>query len=81
VADGCAVDADRAASLLRGLDLFVHSLLFSGDGSEGVGHALELLLVCIMKVVHALCERLVFHMVAAGVPDGCFMYHGDDFTQ
>jgi len=40
-ADGGAVDADGPASLLPGLELFVHSLLFGDDGSPGVGHLLE----------------------------------------
>jgi len=31
--DGGAVDADGPASLLLGLELFVHSLLFGDDGS------------------------------------------------
>jgi len=44
-ADGGAVDVDGLASLLPGLELFVHSLLFGDDGSQGVGHLLELLLV------------------------------------
>ena len=79
--DGGAVGADGAASLLPGLDLFVHSLLLGNDGSQGVGHSLKLLLVYIMKVVHVLCERSMHHVVAAGVPSGCFMYRSDDFTQ
>jgi len=41
--DGGAVDANGLASLPPGLELFVHSLLFGDDGSQGVGHLLELL--------------------------------------
>ena len=81
VADGGAVDADGVASLLLGLDLFIHSLLFGDDDFQGVGHSLELPLVGIMKVIHTLRERLLYHMVAAVILGGCFMYHGDDFTQ
>ena len=33
-ADGGAVDADGLASLLPGLELFIHSLLFDDDGSH-----------------------------------------------
>jgi len=33
VADGGVVDADGPASLLPGLELFVHLLLFGDDGS------------------------------------------------
>jgi len=76
-----AVDTDGVASLRTGLDLLVHLLLFGDDGSQGVGHSLELLLVCVMNVIHALCECSVDHMVAVGILGGCFMYHGDDFTQ
>ena len=81
MADGGAIDVDGTASLLPGLDLFIHLLLFSDDGSQCGGHSLELLLVCVMKVVHVLRKRLVYQMVAAGILGGCFMYHGDDFTQ
>jgi len=80
-ADGGAVDADGPASLLPGLDLFVHSLLFGDNDFQGVGHPLELLLVCIVEFIHALGEGAVYHMIAAGVLGGCFMYHGDNFTQ
>jgi len=78
---GGAVDADGLASLLPGLELFIHSLLFGDDGSQGVGHLLELLLVRIVELVHLLGERLVYDVIAAGVPGGCLMYHGDDFSQ
>jgi len=80
-ADGGAVDADGSASLLLGLELFVHSLLFGDDGSQGVGHLLELLLVRVVELVHPLGERPVYDVIAAGVPGGCLMYHGDDFPQ
>jgi len=75
------VDEDGSASLLQGLDLFVQSLLFGDDGSQSVGHSLELLLICIIKVFHTLYEHLVHHVIVAGVVGGCLMYHGDDFTQ
>ena len=80
--DGCsAVDADGPASLLPGLELFVHSLLFCDDGPQRVGHLQELLLVCVVEFVHALGERPVYDLVAASVPGGCLMYHGDNFPQ
>jgi len=79
--DGGAVDADGPASLLPGLELFIHSLLFGDDGSQGVGHLLELLLVHIVELVHPLGERLVYDVIVAGVPGGCLMYHSDDFSQ
>jgi len=75
------VDADRPASLLPGLELFVHSLLFGDDCSQGVGHLLELLLVRIVELVHPLGERPVYDVITASVPGGCLMYHGDDFSQ
>jgi len=78
-ADGGAVDADRLASLLPGLELFVHSLLFGHDGSQGAAHLLELLLVCVLELVHPLGERPVHDVIVAGVPCGCLIYHGDDF--
>jgi len=78
-ADGGAVDVDGPASLLPDLELFVHSLLFGDDGSQGVGHLLELPLVHVVELVHPLGERLVYDMIAAGIPGGCLMYHGDDF--
>jgi len=81
VDDGPAVDADGLASLLPGLELFVHSLLFGDDGSHGVGHQLELLFVRIVEFIHPLGKRLVHDMVAACVPGGCLMYHGDNFPQ
>jgi len=80
-ADGGAVDADRPASLLPGLELFVHSLSFGDDGYQGVGHLLELLFVRIVELVHPQGERPVYDVIAVGVPGGCLMYHGDDFSQ
>jgi len=79
--DGGAVDADGLASLLPGLELFVHSLLFGDNGSQGVGHLLELLLVHVVELVHLLSERPVYNVIAAGFPGCCLMYHGDDFSQ
>jgi len=81
VDDRHAGDADGPASLLPGLELFIHSLLFGDDGPQGVGHLLELLLVRIVEFVHPLGERPVYHVVAARVPGGRWMYHGDDFPQ
>ena len=80
-ADGGAVDADGPASLLPGLELFVRLQLFGDDSSQGVVHLLELLWVCVVEVVHPLGERQVYDVIAAGVPGGCLMYHGDDFPQ
>ena len=54
VADGGVVDEDRPASLLLGLELFVQSLLFVDDGSQGVGHLLELRLIRVVELVHPL---------------------------
>jgi len=81
VADGGVVDEDRPASLLLGLELFVQSLLFVDDGSQGVGHLLELRLIRVVELIHPLGERPVYDVIAAGVPGGCLMYHGDDFPQ
>jgi len=80
-ADRGAVDVDGPASLLPGLELFVHSLLFGDDGSQGVGHLLELLLVRVVELVHPLGECPVYDVIAESVPGGCLMYHGDDFSQ
>jgi len=80
-ADGGAVDTDGRASLLPPLELFVHSLLFCDDGSQGVGHLLELLLVRVVEHVHPQGERPVYDVIVAGIPGGCLMYHGDDFPQ
>jgi len=80
-ADGGVVDADGPASLLPGLELFIQSLLFGDDGSQGVGHLLELLLVRVMELVHLLGERPVYDVIAASIPGGCLMYHRDDFSQ
>jgi len=79
--DGGAVDTDRPASLLPHLELFVHSLLFCDDGSQGVGHLLELLLVRVVELVHPQGEHLVYDVIVADIPGGCLMYHGDDFDQ
>jgi len=38
-----------------------------------MGHSLELLLVCVIKVIHALRECLVHHVFAADVPGDCFI--------
>jgi len=80
-ADGGAVDADRPASLLPGLELFVHLLLFGDDGSQGIGYLLELLLVHVVELIHPLGECPVYDLIAAGVLGGCLMYHGDDFPK
>jgi len=80
-ANGGAIDADRQASLLPGLELFVHSLLFGDDGFQGVGDRLELLLVRIVELIYLLGELPVYDVIAAGIPGGCLMYHGDDFPQ
>jgi len=80
-ADGGTVDADGPATLLPGLNLFVHSLLFCDNDFQGVGHPLELLLVCIVEFIHALGEGAVHHMIAPCILSGCLMYQGDDFAQ
>jgi len=79
--DGGRVDVDSPASLLPGLELFVHSLLFGDAGSQGVGHLLELLLVRVGEFVHPLGECPVYDVISASIPGGCLMYHGDDFSQ
>jgi len=81
VADGGAVGVDRPASLLPSLELFVHSLLFGDDGSQGVGLLLESLLVHVVELIHPLGEHPVYDVIAASIPGGCLMYHGDDFSQ
>ena len=40
-----------------------------------------MLLVRVVELVHLLGESLVYDLIAAGVPGGCLMYHGDDFPQ
>ena len=79
--DGGGVDADGPASLLPGLELFVHLLLFGDDGSQGVGRLLELPLVHVIELLHPLGERSVYDVIPAGIPGCCWMYHGDDFSQ
>ena len=79
--DGGARVVDGPASLLPGLELFVHLLLFSDDGSQGVGHLLELPLVCVVELVHPLGKRPVYDVIAVGIPGGCLMYHGDEVPQ
>jgi len=79
--DGGTVDADGLASMLPDLELFVHSLLFGDDGSQGVGHLLELLLVHVVEHVHPLGEHPVYDVIVAGVPGGCLMYHCDHSPQ
>ena len=81
VVDRGVVDEGGPGSLLPGLELFVHSLLFGDVGSQGVGHLLKLLLVRVVELVHLLGQHPVYDAIAAGVPGGCLMYHGDDFSQ
>ena len=81
VDDGRVVDTDGPASLLLGLELFVHSLLFDDEGPQGVGHMLELLLVRVVEFIHPLGKHPVYDVVAAHVLGGCLMYHGDDLPQ
>jgi len=76
-----ALAADGPASLLPRLNLSVNSLLFGDNHFQGVGHPLELLLVCIVEFIHALDEGAVHHIIAVRIPCCCLMYHGDDFTQ
>ena len=64
--------------MLPGLGLFVHSLLFGDDGSQGVGHLLELLLVRVVEFVHSLGERSVYDVVAACISGSSVMEHGYD---
>jgi len=75
------VDVDGPASLLPGLELFVHSLLFGDDRSQGVGHLLELLLVRVVELIHPLGECPVYDVMAADVPGGYLIHHGDNFSQ
>ena len=79
-ADGGAVDVDGPASLLAGLELFVHSLLFGDDGPQGVGNLLELLLVRIVEFVHPLGERPVYDVVAACISGSSLVKHGYDIV-
>jgi len=66
-ADGGAVDPDGPASLLPGLELFVHSLLLGDDGSQGIVHLLELLFVRVVELVHLLGEHPVYDVIVAGI--------------
>ena len=75
------MDTDGLASLLLGLKSSIDSLLLGNDCFQCVGHPLELLLVCVMEFVDALGNRLVHHVIAAGVLGGCLVYHGDNFSQ
>ena len=77
-ADGRAVEADGLASLLLGLELFVHPLLFGDDGPQGVSHLLELLLVRVVEFVHPLGERPVYGVVAVCVSGSSVVEHGYD---
>ena len=79
-ADGGAVDADGPASLLPGLELFVHSLLFGDDGPQGVGHLLELLLVRVVEFVYPLGEHPVYDVVAACISGSSVVKHGYDIV-
>jgi len=74
------VGADGSASLLPGL-LFVYSLLFGGDGFQGLCHHLELLLVGVVLVTYRLGQQaldpvVMMHFLYDGVLD-----RGDDFRQ
>jgi len=77
-ADGGVVDVDGPASLLPVLELFVHLLLFSDDGSQCVGHPLELLLVRIVEFVHLLGECPVYGVVVACISGSSVVDHGYD---
>ena len=77
-ANGYEVEVAGPASLLLGLELFVHSLLFGADGPQGVGHLLELLLVRVMEFVHPLGEHTVYDVVAAFVSGSSVVVHGYD---
>ena len=78
-ADWGTVDTDGLVS--PGLKSSVYSLLFGDDRLQCVGHPLELLLVCVVEFIHALGERPVHYVVAAGVLGGRLVYHGDYFPQ
>jgi len=58
---------------------FIHSV-FGDDGFQGMGHSLELLLVCVIKVIHALHECLVHHVFAAGILGDCFIIRKKNFA-
>jgi len=76
---GCKGPAvDGPTSLLLGLKLFVHPLLFGDDGSQGDSHLLELLLVRVVEFVHPLGERPVYDVVAACVSGSSVVEHGYD---
>ena len=77
-ADGRTVEVAGPASLLLGLELFVHSLLFGYDGPQGVRHLLELLLVRVVEFVRPLGERPVYDVVAACVSGSSVVKHGYD---
>jgi len=77
-ADGGTVDAYSQAPLLPGLELFVHSLLFSDDDPQGVGHLLELLLVRVVEFLLPLGECPVYDVVAACISGSSVVEHGYD---
>ena len=56
-------------------------VLLGDDALQGVGHPLELLLVCVVELVHALGECSVDDVIALCIPGGSLMYHGDNFAE
>ena len=63
-----------------GLGFVVDSaLLFSDNPHQGVGHCLELLLVCCVLVTYGLDQEVLDPMVVAGFLGEGLMYRGDDF--
>ena len=75
------VDSDRALGLLPGLDLLlIQLLLFGDDLGQGVGHCLELLLVCCMLVAYGLGQEALDPMVVASLLGEGLMYGSNDLS-
>ena len=75
------VDSDGAVGLLSGLDLLlIQALLFGDDPGQGVGHCLELLLVCYVLVVHGLGQEVLDSIVVVSLLGDGLMYGSNDLT-
>ena len=75
------VDSDGAVVLLPSLDLLLIQSLLFGDGlGQGVGHCLELLLVCCMVVTYGLSQEALDPMVVASLLGDGLMYGSKDLS-
>ena len=75
------MNANGLGGRLSVLELSLHSFLLVNDCFQCAGHPLELLLVSVMKLVHALGKRSMYHLIVVSIPGGGLMYHGDNFPQ